>query len=120
MFNVYSVRTGGRGDVGARSWVRDISLSLISAVNAGDRTILVPSHLRSHLLSKANKVQGERRAELARAMLSRSLYSQCISKCITKLQLCSDVNPVMSSYIRMHPHLACNIFKRCKNAIEVT
>ena len=70
--------------------MRDISLSLISAVNAGDRTILVPSHLRSHLLSKANKVQGERRAKLARAMLSRSLYSQCISKCIAKIQHFSD------------------------------
>ena len=114
MFNVIP---GGREDEG--TWVRDISLSLISAVNAGDRTILVPSHLRSHLLSIANKVQGERRAELARAMLSRSLYSQCISKCITNLQLCSDEIPVTSSYIRMHPHLACNIFKRCKNAIEV-
>ena len=84
MFNVIP---GGREDEG--TWVRDISLSLISAVNAGDRTILVPSHLRSHLLSRA------------------------------KVRLCSDVNPVMSSYIRMHPHLACNIFKRCKNAIEV-
>ena len=71
MFNVIP---GGREDEG--TWVRDISLSLISAVNAGDRTILVPSHLRSHLLSR------------------------------TKLQLCSDEIPVTSSYNRMHPHLA--------------
>jgi len=74
---------GGREDEG--TWVRDISLSLISAVNAGDRTILVPSHLRSHLLSRANKVQGERRAELARAMLSRSLYSLLQLVCESKV-----------------------------------
>ena len=38
----------------------------------------------------ANKVQGECRTELARAMLSRSLYSQCISKCIAKIRHSAD------------------------------
>ena len=85
MFNVIP---GGREDEG--TWVRDISLSLISAVNAGDRTILVPSHLRSHLFSRA------------------------------KIQLCSDEIPVMVGYIPIHPQLACTFFLRCKNAAEVT
>ena len=62
MFNVYSVRTGGRGDVGAR------------------------------YLSFADFCSKRWGHEI----------------------------PVTSSYNRIHPHLACNSFKCCKNAKEAT
>ncbi len=48
--------------------------------------LLACSLIVSLTFHDAREVQGECRAELARAMLSRSLHSQCIPKCTAKLQ----------------------------------
>ena len=67
--------------------------------------------------TSANKVQGERRAELARAMLSRSLYSLCISKCTAKLQNNPDISKEFPENREKKPHFKNKNFQ--KSAINI-
>ena len=55
------------------------NFNIISSVATKSLFPLVCCRSAQLFKSIANKVQGECRAELARAMLSRSLYSRCIS-----------------------------------------
>ena len=55
-----------------------VDLCRDSAIQASLMALAAPS------IDDASEVQGECRAELARAMLSRSLHSQCISNALQR------------------------------------
>ena len=62
--------------------------------------------------TSANKVQGERRAELARAMLSRSLYSLCISKCTAKIRFLCDISKKIAENREIFPRKSARFSRR--------
>ena len=75
-----------------------------SYVGRGRRATCLGASEPPYSLTFASEVQGERRAELARAMLSRSLHSPLQLVCNGKgTTLRNPFCPQMSSYVRRCP-----------------